>query len=149
MIPVRDLNVMTIASACGQPRDLVNTALKVTWHFSVGSAAFLTWYTCQIVFPPMQDIFLYAGEVALSGAPLRLDFHGIGSFQCSAGPRFRFNFPSCASVRFFLFSFTQERASSPFPRPSILPSRRICGRAGTRPAASRPLLAKRRREERH
>ena len=32
-----------------------------------------------------QDIFLYAGEVALSGGPLRLDFHGLGTFHCSAG----------------------------------------------------------------
>ena len=29
MIPVRDLNTMAIASASGQPRDLVNAALKV------------------------------------------------------------------------------------------------------------------------
>jgi hypothetical protein len=64
-IPVRDLNVMTIANAAGQPRELVGTALK--------------------------DIFLYVGETAMSGQPIRLDFNGIGTWTCSGGQcRFQF-----------------------------------------------------------
>lgn len=64
-IPVRDLNVMTIANAAGQPRELVSTALK--------------------------DIFLYVGETAMSGQPIRLDFNGIGTWMCSGGQcRFQF-----------------------------------------------------------
>jgi len=64
-IAVRDLNVMTIANAAGQPREIVGTALK--------------------------DIFLYVGETAMSGQPIRLDFNGIGTWMCSGGQcRFQF-----------------------------------------------------------
>ena len=64
-IPVRDLNVMAIANAAGQPRELVGTALK--------------------------DIFLYVGETAMSGQPIRLDFTGVGTWACSGGQcRFQF-----------------------------------------------------------
>ena len=64
-IAVRDLNVMAIANAAGQPRELVGTALK--------------------------DIFLYVGETAMSGQPIRLDFTGVGTWACSGGQcRFQF-----------------------------------------------------------
>jgi len=65
-IPVRDLNIVTIANAAGQPREVVGTALK--------------------------DIFLYVGETAMSGQPIRLDFNGIGTWTCSGGQcRFQFS----------------------------------------------------------
>lgn len=58
-IPVRDLTTMAIATAAGQPRDLVSTALK--------------------------DIFLYVGETALAGGPVKLEFAGVGAFMCAGG----------------------------------------------------------------
>ena len=64
-IPVRDMNVLAIAAASGQPRDRVAAALK--------------------------DIFLYVGEQALAGAPVKLDFQNVGTFL-SAGGSYRFTF---------------------------------------------------------
>jgi len=64
-VPVRDLNVLAIAAASGHSRDNVAAALK--------------------------DIFLYVGEQALSGAPVRLDFGAVGTFYC-AGGAWRFSF---------------------------------------------------------
>src|SRR6056300_98807 len=58
-IPCRDLNVMAIASASGQPRDVVANALK--------------------------DIFNYVGEAAMAGTPLRLNFTNIGAFVTNGG----------------------------------------------------------------
>uniref|UniRef100_A0A7S0YJB4 CCDC81 HU domain-containing protein n=1 Tax=Hemiselmis tepida TaxID=464990 RepID=A0A7S0YJB4_9CRYP len=65
-VPVRELNIMAIASASGQSRELVATALK--------------------------DIFLYAGEACMSGSPLRLDFGPTGAFVCTGGGYCKFTF---------------------------------------------------------
>jgi hypothetical protein len=64
-IPVRGLNVLAIANAAGQPRELVGMALK--------------------------DIFTYVGEMAMSGQTIRLDFKGVGYWLCSGG-QCRFHF---------------------------------------------------------
>lgn len=56
-IPVVNLNTLAIASMAGKSRDEVAAALK--------------------------DIFLYVGDVARSGRPVRLEFAGVGQFVCS------------------------------------------------------------------
>ena len=39
----------------------------------------------------LKDIFLYVGETAMSGQPIRLDFTGVGTWACSGGQcRFQF-----------------------------------------------------------
>ncbi|EKX32308.1 hypothetical protein GUITHDRAFT_166737 [Guillardia theta CCMP2712] len=58
-IPVRDLNLVAIANMAGESRDTVSDVLK--------------------------DIVMYAGEAAMSGGSIRLEFYGVGSWTCQGG----------------------------------------------------------------
>ena len=115
VIPVRDLNVMVIANAAGQPRELVASALK--------------------------DIFQYVGETGMSGAPIRLDFSGVGTWTCAGGQcRFQFG-PAFAGTFESLDRPPTSHGVIP-PAPSVYAMMRR-PRTGSRPATSNSMLGTR------
>ena len=64
-VPVKNLNLIEVARACGQPREIVSAVVK--------------------------DLVIHVGEKGMSGTSFRLDFPGVGTWMCQGGQsRFQF-----------------------------------------------------------